>query len=86
MNYPNPFNPETHISFRLPKPTQVKLEIFNVAGERIRLLVNEFKNAGTYNVVWNSRMDNGSKAPSGVYFYRLQADEFNMSRKLVLLK
>lgn len=85
-NYPNPFNPETHISFSLPKPAQVKLEIFNLVGERVKLLVNEFRNAGTYNVAWNSKMDNGSKAPSGIYFYRLQTDEFNMSKKLVLLK
>jgi glucose/arabinose dehydrogenase len=86
QNYPNPFNPETHITYSLAKSAQVKLEIFNLVGERVKFLVNEFNNSGTYNVVWNGKMDNGAKAPSGVYFYRLQADNFSMSRKLVLLK
>jgi len=86
QNYPNPFNPETHISYSLSKSAQVKLEIFNQIGERIKQLVNEYKNSGTYNIVWNGKMDNGAKAPSGVYFYRLQADDFSVSKKLILLK
>jgi glucose/arabinose dehydrogenase len=86
QNYPNPFNPETHISYSLSKSAQVKLEIFNQIGERIKQLVNEYRNSGTYNIVWNGKMDNGAKAPSGVYFYRLQADDFSVSKKLILLK
>ncbi len=72
QNYPNPFNPTTVIKYDLPKPTNVKLEIFNILGERILTLVNsELINAGYHQVVWNGRNQSGSRVSSGIYFYRL---------------
>ncbi|MFQ5708141.1 MAG: FlgD immunoglobulin-like domain containing protein [bacterium] len=69
-----------------PKSTDVKIEIFNLLGQRIRTLVDEEKPAGSYTVVWDERMENGEPAASGVYIYRLKTGQFEKSRKLVLLR
>ena len=81
QNYPNPFNPSTEISFSLPKATNVKLEIFNLLGQKVVTLVDGAKEAGIYSVTWN-----GSNVSSGVYFYRLTTPEFVMSKKMLLMK
>lgn len=86
QNYPNPFNPETKIQYHLPKTTHVKLEIFNMQGQKIRTLVDEEKSAGSYAVVWDGRRDNGEPAASSVYIDRLRTNEFEKSRKLLLLR
>jgi ligand-binding sensor domain-containing protein len=72
-NYPNPFNPSTTLGFRLGKDAEVSLDIFNVAGQRIRTLVRERRSSGTHFVFWNGLTDRGQSAPSGVYVVRLQA-------------
>jgi len=81
QNYPNPFNPTTEISFALPTATDVKLEVFNIMGQRVATLIDQRLQAGNHNVVWN-----GSQVASGIYFYRLDAGDFVESRKMVLLK
>jgi hypothetical protein len=81
QNYPNPFNPSTIIRFALPKQTQVKLEIYNVLGERVIELVNTELIAGTHEVIFN-----GSNLASGIYFYQLQAGQFLETKKMILLK
>ena len=82
QNYPNPFNPGTEIRFDLPKSGNVKLEIFNSLGEKVAVLYDGFMEAGYGKVVrWNA---NGF--PSGVYYYRLTADEFVDVKKMVLMK
>ena len=86
QNAPNPFNPETIISYTLPQSEQVKLVIYNVLGQEIRTLVNAFKPAGRYRVVWNSRDDFGRSVSSGVYFYQITAGEFLGTRKMLILK
>ncbi len=86
QNYPNPFNPETRIRYDLPKSTQVKLEIFNLLGQKVRVLLNEQKTAGTHTIVWDGRLANGEVAPSGAYIYRLKTEEFEQSKKLLLLR
>jgi hypothetical protein len=89
QNQPNPFNPETTIRYDLPDAggrTRVHLTIYDVAGRRVRELVNEDKNAGRYSVIWNGRDDHGIPVSSGVYFYRLNAAKQQQTRKLVLLK
>ncbi len=86
QNYPNPFNPETRIQLDLPKSSHVKIEIYNVHGQKIRSLVNEEKPAGAYIVRWDGRMDNGESAASGIYFYRLVAGEFRQTHKMALLR
>jgi len=81
QNYPNPFNPSTVISFQLPVSSDVKLEVFDLLGRSVALLVNEKREAGSYSVSWDA-----SRMPSGIYFARMQAGETLLSRKMVLIK
>jgi hypothetical protein len=81
QNYPNPFNPSTAISLALPQKSNVKLEIFNLLGQSIAIIFQGTLEAGYHEVTW----DAGS-APSGVYFYRLSADDKSLTRKMMLLK
>jgi len=83
QNYPNPFNPETVISYHLPVASTVELALFNVLGQKVATLVDEFQNAGSYNYhlsIVNYQLS------SGVYIYRLQAGKFVASKKLILMK
>ena len=87
QNYPNPFNPSTTIRFDLPKEAPVTMEIYNVLGVRVRtLLAGEAVTAGHHTMVWDGRDDNGSVAPSGVYLYRINANDFHASKKMTLVK
>ncbi len=81
QNYPNPFNPTTTISFELPKKSYVNLEVFNIVGERVATLVNERRSAGQSSLTFNA-----SGISSGVYFYKMTADNFITIKKLVLIK
>lgn len=85
-NYPNPFNPHTRIAYFLPRACQVKLEVFNVLGQKIRTLVNEDQSAGNREVSWDGRNQAGEEVASGVYFYKLQAEEFTETKKMVLIR
>ena len=89
-NVPNPFNPETSISFELPAESQVQLEIFDVVGQQVRTLVADALSAGPHQVRWNGRDDAGATVSSGIYFYRLQArgaaGDFTLRRRMLLLK
>jgi hypothetical protein len=86
QNYPNPFNPETVIKFDLPKSSDVILKIYNVLGQEIRTLINERKPAGYHSVKWDSRNNNGIIVSSGVYLYKLQAGDFIVTKKMVLIR
>ena len=87
QNYPNPFNPTTTIRFDLPREAPVTLEIYNVLGVRIRtLLKGETMSAGRRAIMWDGRDEGGSIAPSGVYLYRINAGDFQASKKMTLLK
>ena len=81
QNYPNPFNPVTTIKYSIPTESKVKLEILNLLGEQVELLVNETKPVGLYEANWNA-----SNISSGIYFYRIQAGEFIQTKKMILLK
>ncbi len=81
QNYPNPFNPTTTIHFELPKSGHVTLTVFNILGQQTLSVVNEKKEAGTYNVTID-----GSRMASGVYFYRLMAGSFSQTKKMLLVK
>ncbi len=81
QNYPNPFNPTTTIRYELPSTSMVRLSVFDLLGQEVATLVNERKDAGTYQV----RFD-GSALPSGIYFYRLAAGDFVQTRRLALVK
>ncbi len=86
QNFPNPFNPTTTISFSLKNATNVNLTVYDVAGRRVRELVNEHRDRGTYKMVWDGRNDAGQTVASGVYFYKIVAGSFTDTKKMTLLK
>ncbi|KAA3602794.1 MAG: T9SS C-terminal target domain-containing protein [Calditrichaeota bacterium] len=86
QNYPNPFNPTTNIAYSIKKASDVKLTIYNLLGEEIKTLVQEFKQAGNYSIEWNGTNNNDKKVSSGVYFYKIESAEFTKTRKMILLK
>jgi|APSaa5957512622_1039677.scaffolds.fasta_scaffold17807_2 hypothetical protein len=85
-NAPNPFNPETAIRFELPEQEMVRLELFNVLGQKVRTLVDEKLRVGGHRVIWDGRNEAGEEVGSGVFFYRLEAGEFVQVRRMLLLK
>ena len=86
QNYPNPFNPETRIRFQLPKSSHVKLEIYNMLGQKIVTLIDEKRRAGYHEIAWNGRNTLGKKVPSGIYVLRLKAGEFWLTRKMIFAR
>jgi hypothetical protein len=86
QNRPNPFNPTTEISYSLPEGCDVSLDIYNITGQRVTTLVNHYQDAGIHSVTWNSRDDNGRQVASGIYFYRLTADNYAETKKMILMK
>jgi PKD repeat protein len=86
QNFPNPFNPETTIAYDLSERAPVRLEIYDILGQRVRVLMDEVQVAGRYQVRWDGRNAMGQGVGSGVYFYRLQAGRFNQVRRMLLLK
>jgi hypothetical protein len=85
-NYPNPFNPETTITFDTKGVQPVRIEIYNLKGQLIRTLVNEVKGNGHHTVVWNGRDEYGKAVASGIYQYRMQSGEYTANRRMLLLK
>jgi hypothetical protein len=89
QNFPNPFNAATWIVFGIPAhagETEVRLDIFTADGKLVRAFERGKYAPGTHRVLWDGRDEVGASAPSGVYFYRIQAGGFSASRKLVLIK
>ncbi len=86
QNYPNPFNPETQIRFQLPADATVKLELFNVLGQRVRLLANGNYAAGYHTLRWDGRNESGLSAASGIYIYRLTSGQTVLTKRMLLLK
>ncbi|MBD3233286.1 MAG: T9SS type A sorting domain-containing protein, partial [candidate division Zixibacteria bacterium] len=80
-NYPNPFNASTVITYDLPVSCNARLEVYNVMGQKVATLVEEFKSAGHHTVNWNA-----SDYSSGVYFYKLTADDYIQTKRMTLLK
>jgi hypothetical protein len=86
QNYPNPFNNVTRINYALPREGNVRIDIFNGLGQRVRTLVSENKSVGRYSVTWDGTDAGGNVVATGIYFYRLSANGFRESRKMLLLK
>lgn len=86
QNYPNPFNPVTAIDYYLARRSHVIIEIYNVLGQRIRVLADETESAGSHHVEWNGSDDMGKQVASGIYFYQLSFAGGRQTRKMVLLK
>jgi len=85
-NFPNPFNPETTIQYRLDRPGRIEIGIFNATGRKILVLENGLKEAGDHLAVWDGKSDSGKPMPSGIYFYRMDATSFSQTRKMLLLR
>ena len=81
QNYPNPFNPQTKIRFELKSASYTELKIYDLLGREVKTLVKENLRPGGYEVSFNA-----SNLPSGVYFYRLNAEDFTETKKMVLIK
>jgi len=86
QNYPNPFNPETQIRFVLPKPSQVKLEVYNLLGQKVVTLMDKEMPAGTNTIVWDGKNERGEDVSSGVYFYRLEAGDLKQTKKMIIVR
>jgi hypothetical protein len=80
-NYPNPFNPVTTIQFDLPRDSQVQLTVYSVTGQKVAELANDRLSAGSHSIVWDA-----AGMASGTYIYRITADNFNQTRKMLLVK
>jgi len=86
QNYPNPFNPSTNFSYSMPNKADVRIAIYDLFGREVRTLVNETKDAGTYDITWNGRDNSNKQVSTGVYFYNMQAAGFTKTMKMVLMK
>jgi len=86
QNFPNPFNPSTEIRFRLEHSSTVELAVYNVLGQKIKTLASGSFPEGEHSVTWNGRDGLGSSLSSGVYFYRLRAENRVFTRRMVLIK
>jgi Zn-dependent metalloprotease len=86
QNYPNPFNPETNILFVLPQRSDVKLEVFDILGRSVAILIDRPMDAGNYSIIWNGKDSQGQAVASGVYLYRLTTGQGVRLEKMTLLR
>ncbi|MBD3219302.1 MAG: T9SS type A sorting domain-containing protein [candidate division Zixibacteria bacterium] len=85
-NYPNPFNPGTNISYALPSQADVRVEVFNILGEKVITLKDGVQPAGNYTVTWDSKDSKGNPVSSGIYFYRVSTDGHHAEGKMMLVR
>ena len=85
-NYPNPFNATTEIQYALPEASEVNLSVFNIMGQKVRILVEGRQSAGVHKVIWDGKNEKGKTVASGVYFYKLRAGTYVETKKMALLK
>ena len=86
QNYPNPFNGQTNIEFQISSQSNVKIQIFNILGQKIKTLLDEEKSPGYYTKIWDSRNDFGDSMNSGIYFIKFNSGKFAETKKMTLLK
>ncbi len=91
QNYPNPFNPSTTIRYALPFASNVTIEVYNILGQRVRVLLNAEQTAGYYDILWDGQSESGNVLSSGVYVYRMAArgsngEEFVKTRKMLFVR
>ncbi|MFQ5637514.1 MAG: FlgD immunoglobulin-like domain containing protein [bacterium] len=86
QNYPNPFNPETVIEYQVPNTAEIKLQVYNLLGQKIRTLFSGLRQAGSHTIQWDGLNDRGQQVAAGIYFLRLQADRFAVSKKMLLVR
>ncbi len=85
-NYPNPFNPTTTISYTLPTDGRVTIKVFDMLGREVKTLVNDYKNAGGYSTMWDSKDSFGNEVSSGIYFYNIKFMDNSITKKMVLVR
>ncbi len=85
-NYPNPFNPETNIAFSIKEAGFTTLEVYNMRGQLVKILVNEAKESGNYTVTWDGKDNSNKNVSSGVYFYKMKTGKYVSTRKMILMK
>jgi hypothetical protein len=85
-NYPNPFNPTTTIKFTTANTVNTKIVIYNIKGQKVKTLANNRFNAGTHQVLWNGKDENGKPVTSGIYFYKMNSGKFISTKKMILMK
>jgi len=86
QNYPNPFNPATTISFAIPQAGDVRLDIFDILGRKVKMLINKKLPSGRYTLTWDGADKSGQPVASGIYFFRVQYSETSLTRQMLLLK
>ncbi len=86
QNYPNPFNPTTTIRFDLNKAEYIKIQVYNIKGQLVKTLVNKNLEAGIHSIVWEGDSEDNSPVPSGIYYYKMQTEEYEKINRLILLK
>ena len=95
QNHPNPFNPATSIQYSVSSRqkkaaggffTHVTLRIYNILGQKVRTLLDEPKSSGSYQVMWDGKDEKGKEVSSGIYFYRLDTENYQETKKMTLLK
>ncbi len=85
-NYPNPFNPETTITFELGQESRTLIEIYNVKGQRVRKLLDDTLRQGSHAIIWDGRNDRNDPVSSGVYFYRVSVNDSELFSRMIMLK
>ena len=86
QNYPNPFNPETTVKYQIPRTGFVSLKIYDVKGEEVKTLINTEQVPGGYSVKWNGLNNKGQQLSSGIYYYRIETENYVQTKKMILLK
>lgn len=86
QNSPNPFNPVTSIKFDMPAAGDVRISVFNVLGQEVNQLADGYRDAGSYEVIWDGKDKGGASVASGIYFYRINTEQFSETKKMLLLK
>ena len=86
QNSPNPFNSATEIEYFIPENADVSIEVYDLRGKKVKQLVNEFQTAGTYSVNWNSTDEKGNPMPTGSYFYKIKAGEYETQKRMLFIK
>ena len=86
QNYPNPFNPGTFIYFEIPEEADINISIYNTLGQKVKMLVNDFKISGSYRILWNGTNDQGRTVASGIYFYRLTSKRYVRTLKMLKIQ
>lgn len=86
QNYPNPFNPGTQIEYTLQKRAQVNLEIYNLLGQKVKTLVDDYQSVGAHQILWDGKNEQDKSVASGIYFYKLEVNGVSQTKRMVLLK